>query len=173
MISDAIYCSLVEFNSIQRNPSDGAWAIRRVGKRGTVVLLRSQILETEAGGSKTSISVNLLSAEASGEVSETKLPVGARSWSLCGYYNEKDPFVDTAVEVEETTATSTSKPNNRKKYPKMVTPASAIITAKGGSNNNNKNISPTDNLMKIADSGVGTPIMKDASDSRENIMASR
>lgn len=173
MISDAINCSLVEFNSIQRNPSDGAWAIRRVGKRGTVVLLRSQILETEAGGSKTSISVNLLSAEASGEVSETKLPVGARSWSLCGYYNEKDPFVDTVVEVEETTATSTSKPNNRKKSPKMVTPASAIITAKGGSNNNNKNISPTDNLMQIADSGVGTPIMKDASDSRKNIIASR
>ena len=162
-------CSLIEFNSLQRNSTEGPWALRRVGKRGAVVLLRSETMESE-DGHKTIISVNLLSVAADTEVSDTKLPLGAKSWSVCGYYHEKD----TNAETEEASATTNSKSINKKKSPKLATPASAIISARSSSNNRNKSISPADNLMQIVDSSIGTPIQKEASErSRINNAKSR
>ena len=62
-------CTLVEFNSLQRQ-SEGPWALKRVGKRGSVVLLRSQNMPTEApvalGHTRTIISVNLLTGNMCG-----------------------------------------------------------------------------------------------------------
>lgn len=109
-------CTLVEFNTLQRQ-SDGPWALKRVGKRGSVLLLRAQNVPTEAplalGHTRTIISVKPLTGplflltrsqvstivthvfslsrppeEANGEVADTKLPVGAKPWNTCGFYAE-------------------------------------------------------------------------------------
>lgn len=160
------YCSLIEFNALRRE-SEGPWALKRVGSKGSVILLRAVTVPTVAplalGHMRTIISVNLLTDETNGEVTTTKVPKEVKPWNSCGYYYDDVAEGEECVTFEKTVDV---KPLAKKKSlmtPKasinaLITPAVANA-ANGLSNGRSINISPDENLMQIVDSSVSTPVV--------------
>ena len=148
------HSSLIESSSLQRH-SEGPWSLRRVGKRGSVVLLRPKHVEGDSISSTTLISVKPLTIEAIGEVPDTRVALEDEPWNLCGYYSEVSNEPSSHGEEKKS---NYSRKRQSVTTPRFVTPAVANVNT---SSHSRRNISPNENLMQIVESNVGTPMHKE------------